>query len=356
MSSLSSNVGVVSDTNVRETNEDRHIVMPVFRNNKSEALYGVLDGHGGTTSVEYVANAIPVNFTEALSICDSVKDAFVYCLKKTDYFLLKDKGNSGVGMCGCTVVLCFIKTYQNGGITKLFTANCGDSRAVVCRKGGKAQRLSYDHKSTDENEIKRVKNMGGMIFRGRVEGALAVSRSLGDHDFKKVVVCDPFYSEIDVLEGDSFLILACDGLWDVLSDQEAVDLVKDETSPQLMANKLLKTAIDKGSVDNITIVVVLLAKSADSNVVPPVVVKKKKKTARIIQDSSIGQANSNLARLEELEKNMKQLEKQLPSPSNHQNNSIGSIFLKKETNNPHTTTLNFEKKQMEALEEDLDSF
>ena len=94
----------------------------------------------------------------------------------------------------------------------LYTANVGDARIVLCR-AGKALRLSYDHKGSDENEGKRISNAGGLILNNRVNGVLAVTRALGDAYMKELVTGHPYTTETVIQPDiDEFLILACDGV------------------------------------------------------------------------------------------------------------------------------------------------
>ena len=94
----------------------------------------------------------------------------------------------------------------------LYTANVGDARIVLCRNG-KALRLSYDHKGSDENEGKRISNAGGLILNNRVNGVLAVTRALGDAYMKELVTGHPYTTETVIqADIDEFLILACDGV------------------------------------------------------------------------------------------------------------------------------------------------
>ncbi|PWW79427.1 protein serine/threonine phosphatase 2C [Tuber magnatum] len=110
---------------------------------------------------------------------------------------------------------------------------------------GKALRLSYDHKGSDENEGKRVANAGGLILNNRVNGVLAVTRALGDSYMKELVTGHPYTTETVLQpEADEFIILACDGLWDVCSDQEAVDLVRQVQDPQEASKMLVDYALD----------------------------------------------------------------------------------------------------------------
>jgi len=94
----------------------------------------------------------------------------------------------------------------------LYTANVGDARIVLCRNG-KALRLSYDHKGSDENEGRRVANAGGLILNNRVNGVLAVTRALGDAYMKDLVTGHPYTTETVIQPDiDEFMILACDGV------------------------------------------------------------------------------------------------------------------------------------------------
>lgn len=94
----------------------------------------------------------------------------------------------------------------------LYTANVGDARAILCRNG-KALRLSYDHKGSDENEGKRIANAGGLVLNNRVNGVLAVTRALGDAYLKDLVTGHPYTTETVIQpDADEFVILACDGV------------------------------------------------------------------------------------------------------------------------------------------------
>eukprot|EP00050_Salpingoeca_kvevrii_P016525 m.56311 g.56311 ORF g.56311 m.56311 type:complete len:423 (+) comp6994_c0_seq2:64-1332(+) len=155
--------------------------------------------------------------------------------------------------------------------------NVGDSRAVLCR-GGEAVRLSSDHKPSRRDEARRVRDAGGYVvnIRGisRVTNAggagmldvtagtafyLAVSRAFGDVQLKDppIVVADPEIHTIPLQSDDLFVILACDGIWDVCSDQQAVnEVLKTPDDPERAANALLNLAYAQGSQDNLTATVV----------------------------------------------------------------------------------------------------
>ncbi|KAF8200822.1 phosphatase 2C-domain-containing protein [Pholiota molesta] len=137
----------------------------------------------------------------------------------------------------------------------LYSANAGDARGVLCR-AGKAVRLTYDHKGSDKQEAKRITDAGGFVMSGRVNGVLAVTRSLGDSSMKEFVVGAPYTTETELCEDDELLILACDGLWDVIGDQAAVELIRDVEDAQEASSKLLNHALSHHTTDNVTVIVV----------------------------------------------------------------------------------------------------
>jgi serine/threonine protein phosphatase PrpC len=147
---------------------------------------------------------------------------------------------------------------------KLICGHAGDSRVVLCRDK-KAVRLTEDHKPDRVDELARIEEAGGeVIFRGncfRVSGDLAMSRSFGDLRLKEplqLVICDPEIRMEELTPKDQFLILASDGLWDVLTDQKAVEIVRKCTTPEEGAKKLVETALQMGTMDNTTAIVVKL--------------------------------------------------------------------------------------------------
>jgi len=151
---------------------------------------------------------------------------------------------------------------------RLYCANAGDARIVLGYQG-RASRLTKDHRPDDPDEIARIEQAGGFLFKGRVVGVLAVTRSLGDHCMKSFVIAEPFCSETTVSctgddyehdERPSFVICGCDGLWDVFHDQEAVDFVNTygHQEPDLIAEHLVNEAVRKGSTDNISVMVAWL--------------------------------------------------------------------------------------------------
>ncbi|MGH0169993.1 UNVERIFIED_CONTAM: hypothetical protein FKN15_063288 [Acipenser sinensis] len=152
---------------------------------------------------------------------------------------------------------------------ELTVANVGDSRGVLCDKDGNAIALSHDHKPYQLKERKRIKRAGGFIsFNGswRVQGILAMSRSLGDYPLKNlnVIIPDPdiLTFDLDKLQPE-FMILASDGLWDAFSNEEAVRFIKERLDePHFGAKSIVLQSFYRGCPDNITVMVVKFRNSS----------------------------------------------------------------------------------------------
>uniref|UniRef100_A0A1A8KQJ2 Protein phosphatase 1G n=1 Tax=Nothobranchius kuhntae TaxID=321403 RepID=A0A1A8KQJ2_NOTKU len=135
---------------------------------------------------------------------------------------------------GTTAVVALIRGKQ------LIVANAGDSRCVVSEKG-KAVDMSYDHKPEDELELARIKNAGGKVtMDGRVNGGLNLSRAIGDHFYKRnkslppeeqMISAMPDVKVLTLNEDHDFMVIACDGIWNVLSSQEVVDFISERIKP-----------------------------------------------------------------------------------------------------------------------------
>jgi len=116
----------------------------------------------------------------------------------------------------------------------LYTANVGDARIILCRQG-KALRLSYDHKGSDENEGNRITKAGGLMLNNRVNGVLAVTRALGDAYMKELVTGHPYTTETVIQPDlDEFVIIACDGVSGLTTskpqDNDEISVANDTTA------------------------------------------------------------------------------------------------------------------------------
>ena len=133
---------------------------------------------------------------------------------------------------------------------------------MICTKG-KAKRLSFDHKGTDKSERDRIQSIGGFVTeKGRVMGDLAVARSLGDVSCSPYITSKPHVSEISVTDDVDFMIIGCDGLFDVIEDQMACDLV-NRFPPDKSSMVLRDFSYLFSSGDNISVIVIHFSKSLE---------------------------------------------------------------------------------------------
>ncbi|XWS61622.1 hypothetical protein CRYUN_Cryun07bG0142200 [Craigia yunnanensis] len=197
------------------------------------------------------------------------------CFAKMDEEVSGDKGGAKdvvLKTMGSTAVVVLI------GREEVVVANCGDSRAVLCR-GGTAVALSRDHRPDNPDERVRVEAAGGRVINwngSRVLGVLATSRSIGDQYLKPYVISKPEVSVTERTKSDTFVVLASDGLWDVVSNEIACEVVKSYLDGQIKmkfsdlpegcpgdraaeaAAMLAELAMARGSTDNISVIVVEL--------------------------------------------------------------------------------------------------
>ncbi|BGP58223.1 Protein phosphatase 2C 2 [Rhodotorula sphaerocarpa] len=238
---------------------------------KPPAFFAVYDGHGGSTVAKFAGDTVHSRLAsndhfKKRNWEASLKRAYL----ETDEDLRANPDFKG-DPSGCTAVSTIITPEMN-----IVCANAGDSRAVMS-VGGEAKPLSFDHKPTNEGETSRIVAAGGFVEFGRVNGNLALSRALGDFDFKQsenldpesqIVTADPDITVHEATPEDEFVVIACDGIWDVLTSQQVIDFVRLaisqgkslQTVCEEMLDRCLAPDSDWGGVgcDNMTMMVVAL--------------------------------------------------------------------------------------------------
>lgn len=265
----------------RVTMEDTHVMLddinPLFslQGGVQRAYYGVYDGHGGKNAADMTAELLHKNIlTDPEFSAGNIETAIRNGFEKTDKTILQ-KAVKEKWSHGTTTVVCIVE-----GDT-LYVANTGDSEAVLAQLDGNetagedgtqhaAVLLTEKHKPTAPSEKRRIEDAGGQVVFGRVLGSLAVSKALGDIDFKHpynkaegdFVSAEPFVQKLQLTRANHFMVIACDGLWDKLSYEDAIDFIarardsgKDPTETSQL---LVKHALESGSLDNITAIVVYL--------------------------------------------------------------------------------------------------
>ncbi|GFP81233.1 probable protein phosphatase 2c 13 [Phtheirospermum japonicum] len=268
--------GSHTDIGPRSSNEDQHVCIDDLADHvgshyswsEPSSFYAVFDGHGGPDAALYMKNNSTRFFFEDAELPqnpDNDENKFIQDLENSHRrsFLIADKALSDDAAvdsyCGTTALTALVVG------NNLLIANVGDCRAVLCRKGDAVQ-LSQDHRPTCQVERKRVEDLGGTIEYGYLNGELAVTRALGDWYMKlpfgsaSPLTAEPEFQLTLLTEDDEFLIIGCDGIWDVMSNQEAVGLVRRELmnhgDPQRCAEELINHALMRDTCDNVTAIVV----------------------------------------------------------------------------------------------------
>lgn len=260
----------------RPTMEDTHVTIdcvgshPMYGIGKGKhvAFYAVFDGHGGQEAAKIAASTLH----KSIILHDDFpegdyKKAIFDGVKETDQTILKRSRMEGWRSGATAAVILIIDR-------TIYAANLGDTEIVLGRKiaNGTFQpiTLSLKHKPDDSSEKIRVQAAGGSVFLGRVQGVLAVSRAFGDPEFKvplndstqDFVSSDPEISTFDLTDDDEFIVIACDGLWDVATYSEVVDFVakrKPSFPPSAVSKDLVVDAIrNRRSQDNVSVVTVYL--------------------------------------------------------------------------------------------------
>lgn len=203
---------------------------------------------------------------------------------QTDDEIVK-KSNADGWMNGSTGVVAILVD------NKLYIANVGDSEAcVVSTVNGEVttENLTTPHKASEPSEKARVEELGGHVFWGRVFGALAVSRSFGDSKFKQpktsqnFVSCEPALHTVEIRAEHEFLILACDGLWDVMNHTQAAQFAKGKIaegeSAKGVAAALVSEALRRKTEDNVTAIVVIFNRGAVTSAASETSEKKEEAT------------------------------------------------------------------------------
>jgi len=237
----------------RFTMEDHLII------NGSWNFIGLFDGHAGRTAADYCGKNYPNILKQKLKILEEKKDTNVLQIMKEAFMTVNDDfriwlktAKIPIKHVGTTAISILIKD------NILYAANIGDSRAVLVRNGS-AIRFTEDHKPCNDDEEERIRSLGGWVTRdevSRVNGSLAVSRSIGDFYMHPLVSTEPFLQSSELTPEDEYLIIACDGLWDVFSDQEAAIIAIKSADVKTAAIKLRDLAYLRGSDDNISVVVI----------------------------------------------------------------------------------------------------
>ncbi|KAG4398640.1 hypothetical protein GLYMA_08G081400v4 [Glycine max] len=214
-------------------------------------LYAIFDGHSGHEVAKYLQSHLFENILSEPEFWENPVHAVKKACKATDDEILENIADSRGGSTAVAAILI------NG--VKLLVANIGDSRAISC-KNGRAKPLTVDHEPEKEKDL--IESRGGFVSKKpgnvpRVDGQLEMTRAFGDGKLKEHITAEPDVTIRKIDEDTEFIILASDGLWKVMTNQEACDCIRDEDDAQKASKKLVKEAKSQGSYDDISCIVII---------------------------------------------------------------------------------------------------
>ncbi|XP_042677001.1 integrin-linked kinase-associated serine/threonine phosphatase 2C [Centrocercus urophasianus] len=271
----------------REDMQDAHVILnditeecqPLPSQVTRVSYFAVFDGHGGVRASKFAAQNLHLNLIkkfpkgEVVSVEKTVKRCLLDTFKHTDEEFLKQASSQKPAWKDGSTATCVLAVDNI-----LYIANLGDSRAILCRYNEESQKhaalsLSKEHNPTQYEERMRIQKAGGNVRDGRVLGVLEVSRSIGDGQYKRCgVISVPDIKRCQLTHNDRFILIACDGLFKVFTPEEAVNFIvscledkniqkregKQEADARYEAacNRLANKAVQRGSADNVTVMVV----------------------------------------------------------------------------------------------------
>ncbi|XP_017138635.1 probable protein phosphatase 2C T23F11.1 [Drosophila miranda] len=242
-------VGSSSMQGWRIAMEDTDTIILSLPEDPTASFFGVYDGHGSASVAKYVGLHLHQFITKRREYFENdLELALRRGFLDLDNEIMQN-GSWQQQTAGSTAVVVLIKEQR------LYCANAGDSRAIASI-GGKVRALSWDHKPQHEGETSRILAGGGFIELNRVNGILAFSRGFGDCMYKRnmhmppehqLVTAYPDVEVAEITEDWEFVVLACDGIWDVMSNQEVCDFVRKRIAagmtPECICEELLNSCL-----------------------------------------------------------------------------------------------------------------
>ncbi|KAJ0984803.1 hypothetical protein J5N97_003159 [Dioscorea zingiberensis] len=259
--------GEWSDIGSREYMEDTHVCITDlakkfgshYLDGDAVSFYGVFDGHGGKGAAQFVRDNLPRIIVEDADFPLELEKVVTRSFMDTDTRTCSLQSTLSSGTTALTAMI-FGRS--------LLVANAGDCRAVLSRLG-MAIEMSKDHRPCCLKEKKRVESLGGYIDDGYLNGQLGVTRALGDWHLEGMktigepggpLSAEPELKLITLTKDDEFLIVGSDGIWDVFSNQNAVDFTRrklqEHNDVKRCCKELVEEAIRRGADDNLTAVMI----------------------------------------------------------------------------------------------------
>ena len=264
----------------RKSMEDFHCIKKnLLATNNNEIIFSyfaIFDGHSGKEISSYLSqnfhkilfsqlktlNSFIDNENNINKIISLIKNSFISADKKiiNELSLKNEVGSTA------TIVLLFKLGTESFFSKYLICANIGDSRGYILSNTTLTQ-ITKDHNCRNDEEVSRIKKSGGIVFNNRVYGTLMLTRSFGDKELKKHgVISEPDFFVKKINEDDKFAIVASDGVWDTVKENDILELEKKSRngdwafSSDEFSKKIVRLAVDKGTMDNVSCIVIKLNK------------------------------------------------------------------------------------------------
>ncbi|CAI0629548.1 unnamed protein product [Linum tenue] len=229
------------------------------------SLYGVFDGHGGKSAAQFVRDHLPRIIVEDADFPLQMEKVITRSFVEVDAAFAESCSSGSTISSGTTALTAMIFGRS------MLIANAGDCRAVLSRNG-MAIELSMDHRPCSIIERLRVESLGGYVDDGYLNGQLSVTRALGDWHLEGMkdagekdggggpLIAEPELKLITLTHEDEFLIIGCDGIWEVFFSQNAVHFARrrlqQHNDVKQCCKEMVEEAIKRGATDNLTVVIV----------------------------------------------------------------------------------------------------
>ena len=233
----------------RQYMEDRIII----KLNKTNCFFSILDGHGGSQCANFMKkNLYPIFVLEKKKFKNDIQKSLLNTYLKADNLFLKQNVKSGSTACSLFI---------DNNTKKFYVANTGDSR-IILYDNNRIIQLSIDHKPDSPKEQHRIYRTGGFVKYGRLNGILAMSRSLGDINLKgNGLSCLPDIISGNIKKQVKYFIIASDGLYDVMSNSDIINFINKNLNRGVPKKEIVKKLVDyaisyKGSSDNVSAIII----------------------------------------------------------------------------------------------------
>ena len=240
--------------------EDKGKSVLNYNNDKDKLLFCLFDGHGG----DEVSTYLQKNFFKMMKKYLNEKEQneeinFEQLFKEIDE---EFKGCKYYKIGSTATIIYITKELIDGKMDEtqkvLYCINIGDTKCILTQTTG-SRKLSYDDLLTDKSEYNRIIEKGGYIKNGRVCGQLMISRAFGDWEIKTYgLICTPHVTKLSINKDCKYVIVATDGIWDVLDDLDVYKLSLSTENSKNLCDDIIKNALEKKSRDNLSCFVIKL--------------------------------------------------------------------------------------------------